>query len=315
MAVRTWISALRLRTLPLAVSGILTGTFIAGSYATASWPVLIWALITAVLLQILSNLSNDYGDFTKGTDNEFRLGNTRALQSGNITPAQMRIAIWCCALLAFISGLLLLYFSFNGQFNFAFLLFLLIGLLAIAAAVKYTIGRNPYGYRGIGDIMVFLFFGPVAVAGTYYLHTGFSFDSVADLQLIAPVCFIGALCTAVLNTNNIRDIENDRNSGKITIPVRLGLSRARIYHSLLIGIALVSAVVCVSNGSLHKTTWLSLAGFFPILLQWKSVMRMEPSPLYNKLLKQLSIGTLLFVLLLIITEVAGELWNTYQIFR
>ncbi|MFN3446695.1 MAG: 1,4-dihydroxy-2-naphthoate octaprenyltransferase, partial [Bacteroidia bacterium] len=172
---KTWISAMRLRTLPLAVSGILMGSALSDLSGVESHKLItILALLTAIFLQILSNLANDYGDFTKGTDNEKRVGNMRALQSGNITPKAMLRMIVVFVVLSLISGISLLYVAANGNINYSFLLFFMLGIAAIAAAIKYTVGKSAYGYSGLGDVFVFVFFGLVAVLGVYILHNHFT---------------------------------------------------------------------------------------------------------------------------------------------
>ncbi|MFN4972382.1 MAG: 1,4-dihydroxy-2-naphthoate octaprenyltransferase [Bacteroidota bacterium] len=312
MNVKVWIQAMRLRTLPLAVSGILAGTFVADLMSHTHTGILVYALLTAVLLQIISNLANDYGDFIKGTDNENRVGNVRALQSGAITPRQMKAAIVLFCMLALACGIRLLLLSTEGRFTFPFIAFLMLGLAAIAAAINYTIGKKPYGYRALGDVFVFLFFGPVAVAGTFMLHTSFVFVPHEHYPLIFASVVTGALSTAVLNTNNIRDIENDRAYSKITLVVKYGISWARKYHAFLICTACVSAVALLLTSSIHELSWISMAAFIPAFLQLRNVWITEPSPAYNAFLKQLSLATLLWVILLILTSVLDLALQVYE---
>ena len=312
MNIKTWISAFRLRTLPLAISGILMGTYTADVYDESQWSVLILALLTALFLQILSNLANDYGDYAKGTDNQNRLGNTRALQSGKITPSQMLRAILIFTILSLFTGLALLFVALNQQVTFAFILFFIIGLAAIAAAIKYTIGKNPYGYSGKGDIMVFIFFGPVAVLGTYLLHTHLEIDFYKNWMVILPAVFIGLLSTGVLNTNNIRDIVNDAASGKFTIPVKVGLQKAKYYHlGLMLG-SFITTVLFIYFSPVSSLAWLSLLAFIPLGNQAIQVFIKKPSPEFNQLLKLLSMGTLLLVVLFIVSEVSSKLIIVYS---
>ncbi|HMC97643.1 MAG TPA: 1,4-dihydroxy-2-naphthoate octaprenyltransferase, partial [Flavobacteriales bacterium] len=210
-----WLQAFRLRTLPLAVSSIVVGSALGYFYGAFHPLVMVAALLTAVLLQILSNLANDLGDHEHGTDNDQRVGPERAVQSGAISPAAMKRAMVLCGVLAFASGLWLIFTAFG--FTFTTLVFLLIGLAAIGAAVKYTYGKNPYGYAGYGDIAVFVFFGIVGVMGTEYAHTR-SFEPM----LLLPATTFGLLSAAVLNVNNMRDIKNDARMGKRTLVVRIG---------------------------------------------------------------------------------------------
>jgi len=307
---KTWISALRLRTLPLASAAVLMGASLADLHHSMDYTVTFLCFITAVFLQILSNLANDYGDFTKGTDTEKRLGNMRALQSGNITPKQMRTAIIFFVVCCLLFGISLLYKATDRNLNYNFLLFLIIGIIAIIAAIKYTVGKNAYGYSGLGDIAVFIFFGPVAVVGTFLLNTHFQFNPSNDMLILLPASAIGLLCTAVLNTNNIRDIENDKTSGKNTIPVKLGLKNARIYHSFLIVAALLFLYI---YSFMHNFNWVIFFQFPAAMFIIKNlvdVLKTEPSQAYNKFLKELSLGTLLFVFFYAVTNSTAQIWNT-----
>jgi 1,4-dihydroxy-2-naphthoate octaprenyltransferase len=312
MNIKAWIQAMRLRTLPLAVSGILAGTFMADLLAHTHSGILIFALFTAVLLQILSNLANDYGDYMKGTDNESRIGNTRALQSGAITPRAMKMGIVICSILALLSGIQLLLLSTEGNISMWFIIFLLLGLSAIAAAIKYTVGKNPYGYRALGDVYVFVFFGPIAVAGTFLLHSSFDFSWSDHYPVMFTATTIGLLSTGVLNTNNLRDVENDRASGKVTLVVKYGLQWGRVYHTLLLATAFACAVLLLLTTEMSLLSWFSLLAFVSVFSQLRKVWITEPSPAYNALLKQLSLATLLWVLLLIITSVIDLILQVYN---
>jgi 1,4-dihydroxy-2-naphthoate octaprenyltransferase len=291
MNVQAWLSAFRLRTLPLAVSGILCGSWVAEKWQNWNLDVLIWATLTAILLQILSNLANDYGDFVKGTDNDNRIGNMRALQSGVISVGAMRNMILFFILLCFISGIRLLWVAFDGVIDFALIAYFIVGVLAILAAVYYTIGKQAYGYSGKGDIAVFMFFGPVSVAGVFLLHTRLFIHAETIIPLVLSSIGIGLLSTAVLNTNNIRDIENDRNSGKFTLPVKWGVQKAKQYHLLLVGLAVLSMSV-VAFISFHWLGFITLLTSAIAINQAVTVKKLLPSPAYNNLLKQLSLGTL-----------------------
>lgn len=230
-----WLDAARPKTLPLALVSILTGSVLAYSNHHFSFSVAVLAFITATLLQILSNLANDYGDAVKGTDNEARLGPTRAIQSGAITPKTMRQAIIINIIFTVIAGLILVLHALTNWESIV--AFLGLGLLAIMAAIAYTVGNKPYGYVGLGDISVFIFFGLLGVAGTFFLHTG-----IVDVSLALPAIGCGLLAVAVLNINNMRDIENDEQCGKRTVAVRLGQRKAKQYHFLLLGGAMVSFI-------------------------------------------------------------------------
>lgn len=225
-----WIRAARLRTLPLAVATVLAGSTVARQLSPSGfdYPVFALTLLTTILLQILSNFANDYGDGVKGTDALRTHGNARAVQSGWITARQMKTAIVALAILCLLSGIALLIIALGN--NWASLLsFLLVGLAAIAAAILYTVGPHAYGYRGLGDVMVFLFFGWVGVVGTAWLQVKQFLPA-----MLLPAFAVGLLATAVLNLNNLRDLEDDQKAGKITIPVRLGFQNGLLYHHLLV---------------------------------------------------------------------------------
>jgi len=289
--------AFRLRTLPLAFSCIFTGTAVA--IFDGFWnPVLLTlALLTTLFLQVLSNLANDYGDSQKGVDNENRVGPQRTIQSGKITLTEMKRALWITAVLALISGLSLVYVAFGPEdWQFA-LLFISLGLMAIAAAVKYTIGSTPYGYRGLGDVFVFLFFGLVGVVGIYYLNTG-SLGSYTYLPAIA----VGLWAAAVLNLNNMRDHENDAASGKRTLVVIMGLAKAKAYHFSLI---LVGWIAVIAFIILSHSMWMGLA-FIPFCLQLAHLNRVYKIEVPAKLdpeLKKLALSTFLFATLLLATVI------------
>lgn len=236
-----WLHAFRLRTLPLAVSSIIVGSALAYKQSRLvadgpDWRIVTGlAVLTAILLQVLSNLANDLGDHQHGTDNKDRVGPQRAVQSGAISPAAMKRGMIVCGVLALLSGCALITVALG--LTITTLIFFLLGLAAIVAAVKYTFGKNPYGYAGLGDVSVFLFFGPVGVCGTYFLHT----HTISAASVLLGIAF-GFMCAGVLNLNNMRDIENDRASGKRTLVVRIGSKRAKRYHYFLMVAALFALV-------------------------------------------------------------------------
>ena len=214
---KNWLVAFRLRTLPLALSSIILGSMLAYADGIFSWPVAILAVTTTLFLQILSNLANDYGDSVSGVDNEHRVGPSRSVQGGAITASQMRRAVFLFAFLSLASGIGLIIVGTRGLQLESTLIYLVLGLGAIAAAIKYTVGKNPYGYQGLGDLFVFIFFGLVGVCGTYYLHT-----HQLPWDILLPAASVGLLSVAVLNLNNLRDRESDAASGKRTLVVKLG---------------------------------------------------------------------------------------------
>ena len=249
---KTWIKAARPRTVLLSFSGVLLGGFLTyktgSSIGSGTLLCVLFAALTAILLQILSNLANDYGDFKKGTDSAKRVGPQREMQSGAITEKEMKHGLAITAGLCLISGALLI-FVFAGLTWQELAVFAALGIGAVLAALLYTLGKQPYGYRGLGDLYCFLFFGWAAVAGTFYLAT-----KTLDFSVLLPASAMGFLSNAVLNINNMRDYENDKGSGKNSFVVKLGLKKAFIYHCLLIGGAFVCLTVYLV---LHHSAWYS----------------------------------------------------------
>lgn len=230
--ISAWADACRPKTLPLACMSILLGSGLALVDGAFSAPVLLLSLLTAGLLQVLSNLANDYGDGLRGVDNPQRLGPARALQSGRLTSGQLRSSLYVVAALSMGSGLALIYVA--GLNATQLLVFSLLGVLAIVAALTYTLGRQPYGYAGLGDAAVWLFFGCLGVIGSHHLH-----GAPWHAGLLLPASACGFLAAAVLNVNNMRDLDNDSACGKRTLAVRLGLPRARLYHLTLLAASLL----------------------------------------------------------------------------
>lgn len=289
MKFKYWIQAFRLKTLPLALATVILGNFLAKVAGSFSWTILILTFSTTILLQILSNLANDYGDAINGVDNEYRVGPARAVQSGLISGKLMKKGILIFIVLSLVSGIALLYFSFNGDLSTTFIFFLLIGILAITAAIKYTMGKNPYGYSGLGDIFVLIFFGWTAVMGTYYLHT-----STISMDLLLPASCIGLLSVGVLNLNNMRDAIEDRKSGKNTIASRLGEKMSKNYHLILLSSALVFSIIYMLQKFSDPRQWLYLIFFSPILFHAKRVMENKIPGHLDPELKKLALATLLF---------------------
>jgi len=300
--IKTWLQAARLRTLPLAASGVLVGASLAWYQGAFSYTISALALLTALWLQILSNFANDYGDFSKGTDNEDRVGPERTVQSGAITPLQMRWAMAIAALLSFLSGMLLIYKAAMVAGPQVWWFFGTLGILAIAAAIMYTVGKRAYGYSGFGDVMVFLFFGLASVLGTYYLNA-----SMVSHEAIYLAVGIGVLSSGVLNLNNMRDMDNDIASGKRTLAAKLGFAKAKKYHSFLIMLGIVSIVGM--SFPLHFNKWVYALLMIPTILLLKDlqkIQRTKDKTTLDPYLKKLSISTFLmsvtFVISLIITK-------------
>lgn len=293
---KNWIEAMRLRTLPLSIAGIITG----GAMAYHENPiklnltVFLLAIVTALLLQILSNFANDYGDFKNGADNENRNGPTRAVLSGAITENAMKKAIVMTSIITLFVGTTLLFFAFKN-INLTFIVYFFIGLACIVAAIKYTMGKNPYGYKGLGDIFVFVFFGLVASVGTYFLLL----NSIS-LSVFLPAISIGAWSTAVLNLNNLRDLDNDRVTGKITIPVRIGRRGGIIYHTALISIPfIVNSLYALANKNLLLLVLTGVSLVIAVLI-FKPLFKNPSHQILDGLLKKTALFALLFTLLFLI---------------
>ena len=285
-----WMHAIRLRTLPLAMASIGLGSFLAEFNGKFRWPVFILSALTTIFLQILSNLANDYGDSEHGADHDDREGPQRAVQSGAISPKAMKYAIYLLILLSFTSGSILLYISMSG-ISVGFILLFIIGLLAIGAALNYTMGKNPYGYAGFGDLFVILFFGFVGVMGTYFCHTG-----SIDLLTLLPALSCGLLSSAVLNVNNIRDIRSDEQAGKMSIPVRIGRKNAVFYHWALIGGAILSTTIYVIINYQSPIQFLFLITTPLLIFNAYKVYAIRESKKLDPLLRQMAVTTLLFII-------------------
>ena len=288
----TLVKAARLRTLPLSVSGIITGSAVALREKPEAfrWDIFLLALLTTVLFQILSNFANDYGDGVKGTDNEHRIGPARALQSGAITREQMKRVVLITAALSILSAIALIIAAFGSENLLYTLVFFVLGLLCVVAAIKYTVGRSAYGYRGLGDVFVFVFFGLVSVVGTQQI----------DKAVWLPAIAIGLLSVAVLNLNNMRDYENDRRSGKHTLVVKMGISLAKYYHYYLVVIAMV-AMLGYSVWRLQmRWQLLYLIAYLPLVVHLLSVKRNTELRLLDKELKIVAMSTFLLSVLFFI---------------
>ena len=293
MAVKSWISAMRLRTLPLAASCVFTGSAMAKLHGKFELNVFLLTLLTTLLLQVLSNLANDYGDSVSEVDNEKRVGPQRAVQSGAISQGSMKIGVILFAIFSFASGVWLLVEAFGSALSSKLLLFLLLGIAAIGAAIKYTVGKSPYGYRGLGVLFVFLFFGLVGVVGTYFLHT-----FKINWTTVLPAATVGFFSAAVLNMNNMRDHENDRQSGKHTIVVKMGFETARWYQSGLVILGWLSAV---AFGLLEFSEWSQWIFILPIVIfafHLKTVWTEKTPAKLDPELKKIALGTFAFSLLL-----------------
>lgn len=282
-----WIQAARLRTLPLSVSGIIVGSFYAMSQALFNWSIVILALLTTLGFQVLSNFANDYGDGIKGTDNEDRVGPKRTIQSGLITPQQMKKALIITSLLTLLSAIALIYVAFKDHNLLFSFIYLLLGILAIASAIRYTVGNSAYGYRGFGDLFVFIFFGLVSTLGIYFMFT-----KEMDWLLILPATSIGFLSVAVLNLNNMRDEESDRKSNKNTIVVKMGASNAKVYHySLIISAMILILLFSYLKDFTFDQYYLYMIAFFPLLKHLKTVYTNKNPKELDPELKKVALST------------------------
>ena len=303
-----WIQAARLRTLPLSVSGIIVGSMYALAYPTdnvltpsevLNWRIFGYAILTTLGLQILSNFANDYGDGMKGTDNEDRIGPKRAIQSGVISPQAMKRAIIITSVLTLISAMLLIYYAFRYT-NLSYSLFyLVLGILAIASAIRYTVGDTAYGYRGFGDAFVFVFFGLVSTLGVNFLYS-----KQLNFDLFLPATAIGFLSVGVLNLNNMRDEDSDRKSNKNTIVVKIGAAKAKKYHYFLIVSAMVLVLVFAIISNFRLDQYLFLLAYIPLVKHLITVHNNQEPKALDPELKKLALSTFALSILLAICMIS-----------
>ena len=300
-----WLQAARLRTLPLSISGILLGSFIARWRLVHigenwDWRIFALAMLVTLLYQVLSNFANDYGDGVRGTD-RFRDKNAekRAIASGIISVKQMKMAVISTAILAMIMTIGLLYTAFFPHYILEFYVFIGLGILCILAAVGYTMGEKPYGYLGLGDIMVFIFFGWISVGGSYFLFT-----KVWSWDILLPASAIGMLSVAVLNLNNMRDLESDKLAGKNTLALRLGFKRAMIYQIVLMQLPLILVLIFLLKNELqikgNYYAFMVMVLFFPMTAMRRKIMKAKLPKELDPFLKQVGIITLMMAILLAI---------------
>lgn len=295
MKLLTFIKAARLRTLPLSVSGIIMGSALAFGEGIFRSDIFVLALITTILFQILSNFANDYGDGVKGTDNEQRIGPERALQSGKISRSEMKNAIIITSLLSLLSAIVLIYKAFGSENIFYIIFFLLLGMACIVAAIKYTIGKSAYGYRGLGDVFVFIFFGLVSVVGSYFLYA-----QQLRWSVFLPATSVGLLSVAVLNLNNMRDYQNDKAVGKNTLAVKLGIDLAKYYHYHLIVIAMVCMLFFSVIQFAMRWELLYLISFIPLIIHLFFVRKNKELKNFDGELKKVAFSTFFLSILFFI---------------
>ena len=294
---KAWISAARLRTLPLSVSGIIVGSSLGltqlktESVFVYQSPVFWFAILTTLGFQVLSNFSNDYGDGVKGTDVN-RSGEKRMVASGLISPKQMKLSMIITAVITLFFASILIFLAFgNEHFLWAFVFFNL-AIVSMIAAVKYTVGKSAYGYSGYGDVFVFLFFGLLSVLGSYFLFT-----KTLEWMLLLPAFSIGLFSTAVLNLNNMRDIENDKLVGKRTLVVKLGSLKSKHYHYLLLFLGMICALAYTLINYRSPEQFLYCIAFIPLLLNIRNVAINKEPRLYDSELKIVALSTFAFAIL------------------
>ncbi|MCL5244710.1 1,4-dihydroxy-2-naphthoate octaprenyltransferase [Cellulophaga sp. 20_2_10] len=292
MKLKAWVNAARLRTLPLSVSGIIVGYALASLFGFTNSTIFIIALLTTVALQVTSNFANDYGDGVKGTDNETRIGPKRAYQSGILTRKELKrgIIIAIVVSLALIVALILSAFSRDSLLYIA--IFFVLGVLAVWASIKYTVGESAYGYRGLGDVFVFIFFGLVSVLGCMFLLT-------SKLYAIAflPAITVGLLSVAVLNLNNLRDIISDKNSGKNTIVVKMGFLNGKKYHYSILIVSFICALVFTLYSYTSYINFIWILAYIPIAKHFTRIVKMKDSLTMDPELKIVALSSFLFAIL------------------
>ncbi|AZA83811.1 1,4-dihydroxy-2-naphthoate octaprenyltransferase [Chryseobacterium lactis] len=297
-----WIKAARLRTLPLSLSGIIMGAFIAKwrlyrEGGIWDWKIFALALLVTLLYQILSNYANDYGDGVKGTDaKRINEAEARAVASGKITAKQMKNAVILFSALSFIATIALLYVAFIPNYMNEFYIFIGLGVACILAAIGYTVGKKPYGYMGLGDVFVFIFFGLVSVCGSYFLFTKtFSWD------MLLPGTAVGMMSMAVLNLNNMRDIESDKLSGKNSFALRIGFKNAMIYEMILLQLPLILVLIFLGiNGFIQQQNYyvfIVMILLFPLTKLRRNIMSVKEPKELDQYLKQVGIMTFVMAIL------------------
>jgi 1,4-dihydroxy-2-naphthoate octaprenyltransferase len=297
-----WVEAARPRTLPLAIASIMLGNLLAYSTGQFDWIVAALAILTTVALQVLSNFANDLGDSANGIDNRDRKVALRAVQTGAIKPQEMKQVVILTACISFLLGITLLTYSLQKASWEIWMNFLGLGIACIIAAIAYTVGKKPYGYMGLGDLSVFIFFGLVGTMGTYFLQT-----KTIPLHIVFPAAGCGLLSVAVLNLNNLRDLENDKQSGKYSIPVRIGKTFGFYYQKALLFIGILPFacyhLLAYKVGASTTSNLLILLGYYPIITMLRELNpNMTPAEI-DPYLKKTALRTLLLILLFGISEI------------
>lgn len=292
---KIWLQAARLRTLPLSLSGIIVGNGLAYGSDPFSLVILFLSLATTIAFQVLSNFANDYGDGVKGTDNESRIGPARVLQQGLLTKEELKKGIQICAVVSLLLAFTLIYVAFGTSDLLFSLIFILLGIASVVAAIKYTVGTNAYGYRALGDLFVFLFFGGVSVLGSYFLQA-----QEFQINLILPATALGLLSVGVLNLNNMRDIHTDKEVNKITMAVLLGASLSKAYHAFLLIGAVLTCVFYVKMNA--RPVYLFMIAVLPMMIHLRRVLGYTDPKEFDPELKRLALCTFLFSILFAIGQ-------------
>ena len=292
---KIWLQASRLRTLPLSLSGIIVGNGLAYGSDQFSLVILYLSLATTIAFQVLSNFANDYGDGVKGTDNESRIGPARVLQQGLLTREELKRGIQICAVVSLLFAFALIYVAFGTSDLLFSLIFILLGIVSVVAAIKYTVGTNAYGYRALGDLFVFLFFGGVSVLGSYFLQA-----QEFQIDLILPASALGWLSVGVLNLNNMRDIHTDKEVNKITMAVLLGASLSKAYHAFLLIGAVLTCIFYVKMDI--RPVYLFMIAVLPMMIHLKRVLSYTDPKEFDPELKRLALCTFLFSILFAIGQ-------------
>ena len=284
-----WLGAFRLYSLMVSSAGIFMGTLIAASYGYFQWSVFVFTLLTTWCLHLLCNVSNDYGDAVRNTDVDHDFGDVRYVQDGLLSLKEVKNMCYILGVLSAIFGSLMIFSALGFGITVAHIIFFALGIFAIYGAVAYTNGKKPYGYISLGDLSVFIFFGLATVIGSYYLQT-----LVFDFSILLPAAAIGMPIVGLLNNNNIRDIEADPRSGKITVAYNLGLKKARIYQFILITLLFILSAGYVLLHYYSLWQWLFLLMLIPFSMYIKAFYNAKTPHEYNKLMGMISMFTLLF---------------------
>ena len=292
---KIWLQAARLRTLSLSLSGIIVGNGLAYGSDQFSLVILYLSLATTIAFQVLSNFANDYGDGVKGTDNESRIGPARVLQQGLLTREELKRGIQICAVVSLLFAFALIYVAFGTSDLLFSLIFILLGIVSVVAAIKYTVGTNAYGYRALGDLFVFLFFGGVSVLGSYFLQA-----QEFQIDLLLPATALGWLSVGVLNLNNMRDIHTDKEVNKITMAVLLGASLSKAYHAFLLIGAVLTCIFYVKMDI--RPVYLFMIAVLPMMIHLKRVLSYTDPKEFDPELKRLALCTFLFSILFAIGQ-------------